>query len=423
MILDLKKVIMKRIMYLVLATVFISSCIKSANDKELPTVIEEPTDTSSVFELKWSDWMYYPKTRAIACSPIVYKDWFIRTGTLDDPPKLVAYDKRSGEKAWEYTHVGKVNSSILASKVLRNRYIGLHLKGLVAINLDNQETDWEIDLKSLGYSGGYYIEEYEGKIYVSITKEILNSNRLQGLIMEVIPETGEYKIIYKTDKGVLSSPMLYRDAQLKLNLIMNEYPGEKGVLPKHSAQNVIRVEVETGREVWRNDSITDFEAGNAILRTINYDNRVFITGGDHSMYGLDIETGKKLWRNEIDERFSIFVTTNHLLKDDRLYVNSVGHDIRCINPETGELIWKKQLGPNCSRNMLYYEKEDWLVYASWGFGSVMALDGFTGELIHREHRFEGRPFLYDMIYDEETDQFFTHTTKHALSFKLNKLKK
>jgi outer membrane protein assembly factor BamB len=104
-----------------------------------------------------------------------------------------------------------------------------------------------------------------------------------------------------------------------------------------------------------------------------------------------------------------------------LYVNNGQEDVTCLDPETGELIWNNPKGgPNCTDNMVYYEKEDLLVFTSWGYGSVMILDALTGETLHREHRFDNSSYNNDVVYDEERDMFFTSTYKHAIGFRVRR---
>jgi outer membrane protein assembly factor BamB len=140
------------------------------------------------------------------------------------------------------------------------------------------------------------------------------------------------------------------------------------------------------------------------------------------MYGFDIQTGEQLWKTSMPgyTQWGIWTKTNHLLKDDRLYVNEGGHQLHCLNPLDGSFIWQNlEDAPNCSDNMLYYEKEDYLVYTSWGLGSVMIVDALTGELVHQE-RSEDSTYNNDPVYDPETDMFFTSTYKNAVGFKINR---
>lgn len=142
------------------------------------------------------------------------------------------------------------------------------------------------------------------------------------------------------------------------------------------------------------------------------------------MFGFDILTGEQLWKTEInpDNPFAIFNKTNHLIHEDRLYVNEGGFYVTCLNPETGDIIWNNEMGgPNSTDNMLYYEKEDLIVFTSWGYGSVMVLDALTGETLHKEKGYDDDTYNNDVVYDEEADIFCTTNYKHAVGFKVKRV--
>jgi len=93
----------------------------------------------------------------------------------------------------------------------------------------------------------------------------------------------------------------------------------------------------------------------------------------------------------------------------------------CINAQTGELIWHNANdASNCANNMVYYK--DMIIIACWGKGSIIILDAFTGELIHKEPGYENSYYRVDAVYDDETDMFYTTTFEHAVAFKINKPK-
>ena len=232
------------------------------------------------------------------------------------------------------------------------------------------------------------------------------------------PYTGQLNSIYETSVGLLSPPSFQTNNQGKVQIIMNEYPWSE--LPEESIQNIFCLDYLSGKENWRNDSISENFRSNIGLNPIIYDNRIVITGGDWSIYAFDVETGEQLWRYEFEYPWSIWVHTNHLINEDRLYVNNAMEDVTCLNPETGDLIWNNpEGGPNCTDNMVYYEKEDYLVFTSWGYGSVMILDALTGETIHRERKYDNSQYNNDVVYDPDLDMFFTSSYKHAIGFKIH----
>ncbi|MDV7399625.1 hypothetical protein RZS08_49885, partial [Arthrospira platensis SPKY1] len=97
------------------------------------------------------------------------------------------------------------------------------------------------------------------------------------------------------------------------------------------------------------------------------------------------------------------------------------HNIWCLDVETGAVIWHNNNdAPNCTPTMTYYQ--DMLVFTSWGYGSIMVLDAFTGKQIHRERSHNGSTFNTDVIYDPQTDMFFTTDYHYAYGFRIRKPK-
>jgi len=340
-------------------------------------------------------------------------------GDLGFPPTIMAFNKDTGEKEWEYTHQGAVQDEIDVSYVFDHIYVGMCSGGLVGIDLETRTTLWEIDLKAMNMTRGYSFEVFEDHLYFNSFWELGNPSQVLTLY-KLDPYTGEMEGVYQTKVGTINPPLFYVDEESTAHVISNEYPSENGA-PQESVQHLVCVNLDTEEEVWRNDYITEFFKSNVIHPCVLYDNRIVITGGDWSIYAFDVQTGARLWRYEFDYPWAIWTKTNHLLYGDRLYVNNSQEDVTCLNPETGELIWNNPKGgPNCTDNMVYYEKEDLLVFTSWGYGSVMVLDALTGETLHREHRYDNSQFNNDVVYDVDRDMFFTSTYKHALGFKVKR---
>jgi len=373
----------------------------------------------TIFEMLWATRIDFDKEIVGTDNTQQYENWVLVGGDIGFPPTLMAFNKETGEKDWEYIHSGAVQDEIDVSIVFQNIYIGMCSGGIVGIDLDTRITLWEINLKAMNLTRGVKFDMFENNLYFRSVWG-LGSESQSTRFYKLNPSTGDYEIVYQTDKGLINPPTFYIDDNSRVNIIFNEYPWEND-LPEKSVQNLIRIDYETGEEIWRKDSISHFFSSNLLHNAVIYDNRIVITGGDWHMYAFDIITGELLWKTSIsdDSPFSIFTKTNHLIYNDRLYVNENGENVTCLNPETGELIWNNPKGgPNCTDNMIYYEKEDLLVFTSWGYGSVMILDALNGETVHRESKYDESQYNNDIVYDEERDMFFTSSYKHAIAFKL-----
>ncbi len=389
----------------------------------LPPVIEPP-EAVEVFETQWETSLNATKEIVGSDFTQFYGDWVLVTGDIDDPFTLMAFNSVTGNKDWTYFNAGMVIDEILTSQVYENLYIAITNKGMVAVNLDSQILEWEIPFHDLKYESNNGNVVHNGYLYHNFSVGGVGLSSEAAAIVRINLGSGTYEELWRENndnKGLKSNspPIIYTSDNGHEIMIFNHRPNA-GISPPEVKQEMVSYDITEGQELWRID-VTDTYASNGLHPPIIYDN-IVITGGDWSMYGFDIQTGEQLWKTSMPgyTQWGIWTKTNHLLKDDRLYVNEGGHQLHCLNPLDGSFIWQNlEDAPNCTDNMIYYEKEDYLVYTSWGLGSIMIVDALTGELIHRE-RSEDSTYNNDPVYDPETDMFFTSTYKNAVGFKVNR---
>ncbi len=389
---------------------------------EITPVVEPPVEEIEVFELQWATSLNIFKEIVNLNNGKEYKDWYIYTGDSGDVPTIMAFNKVTGEKNWEYLHNGIVNSEIDESEVFSNIYLGVCSDGIVAIDIENQELLWELNFDTYDYHRRKSSIVDNGYLYqnVSIGGAGLNSNAAAILKIDIV--TGDLEEAYESAndlEGLKSlSPVVISEMDGNTILYFNERPNAE-LPPQDVRQQIVAYNIDTQEVLWKSD-VTNGFASNSLHPPIIYQDLV-ITGGDWSMYAFDIHTGVQRWKTEVSPESQVgnWTKTNHLIHEDRLYVNQTESHIACLNPLTGDFIWDSTDAPNCTDNMLYYEKEDYLVFTSWGNGSVMILDALTGETIHREHRYDNSQYNNDVVYDEALDMFFTSTYKHAIGFKIN----
>lgn len=397
----------------------ITSLFWACDNSTVPSPV--PINEKFAFELKWASIMDFEKEVVNLSNGISYNDWFIRSGDLGFPAKLMAFNKINGEKDWEYEYKGWDNTEIVMTYLFEDVLICRTGKRIFGFNLDNRTLAWELNLRQLDIRPGIGVIAENNLFYLKADLDFKGANHTQHL-MEFNMFTGDYRIVYsaKANKYLIgiSPPVYYNNAEREL-LIFNEYP-KFSEPPERTAQNMVAIDLQSTEIVWRTENFTESFQTNTLHPPIIYNNKV-ITGGDWSIYGFNANTGKQLWRYKFDYPWGIWNKTNHLIYNDKLYVNNSQHDVTCLNPETGDLIWNNpEGGANCTDNMLYYEKENLLVFTSWGYGSVMILDAFSGKTVHREHRYENSSYNNDVVYDADLDMFFTSTHNHAIGFKVNR---
>jgi outer membrane protein assembly factor BamB len=407
----------------ILIIVTLLTGLMACGDHSMPPDVPTPVQ-DTIFELLWATELK-PGDGIISTDFTQhYKDWVLVTGDLDLPPTISAFNKKTGNKDWEYIHQGAVNNEIDISVIYENIYIAICSHGLVAVDLNKQESIWELDFYPLDYYRENSNTIFDGFLYLNIQIGGAGLDANSAAILKINIKTGEHEKIFEVKKQgenltSLSPPTIWPNSDTNQPLIIfNEYPNAQKP-PQDDEQNIVALDLTTKEVVWRTKKFTENFYSSGLHPPIIYKD-IVITGGDWSIYAFDVKTGKQLWRHAFDYHTGIWTKTNHLIYDDRLYVNNSQHDVTCLNPETGELIWNNPRGgANCTDNMLYYEKEDYLIFTSWGYGSVMILDAFTGKTIHQEEQYENSNYNNDVVYDKDLDMFFTSTYKHAIGFKVN----
>jgi outer membrane protein assembly factor BamB len=399
-----------------------ASCHKEEPMPEPPG----PTPTP-FFEIKWFTRIDSTKEVVGTDNTQHYKEWMIVTGDLSDPPTIIAINKETGKKEWIFVANGINKNKINNAIIYKNLYIGDCSNGFIAIDLDQKRIAWEINLRPISglTSSGLIVKD--GFLYHTMFKNF-STAFAETHVLKINLETGEFStlFLYKgAEESIVSiSPIdFYNDITSGKTYFVYNYSPNSNSSPPKSIQYIEARDLNTMEVLWTT-KVTDYYATNGLHPPVIYKD-IVITGGDWSMYGFDIKTGKQLWKTSIPgyTQFGIWNKTNHLIQGDRLYVNPGGFEVLCLNPATGAIIWNNtQGGPNCTDNMVYYK--DMLLFTSWGYGSVMVLDALTGETLHRERPLppaaSGDTYNNDVVYDPETDMFFTSSYKNAVGFKINK---
>ena len=386
--------------------------------------IGEQEEPPSPLEMQWVTRMDDETEIVNLAQGTIYKNWYLRSGDLNEPPTIMAFNKINGDKDWEIvideldgfeiTHMHQVDDLLICS----NSY------HVFAIELSSKELLWNVRLKDQGTRIGRTTIASNGMLYVKADFSFGSPGQVLHLY-EFDPYTGENQMVYSKppdSTGIYSCspPIIWYHPELEKDiLVFNLYPDTFSP-PEEGAQYVVGVDPDDRYTELFSILVTSKFASNALHPPLLYKNTV-ITGGWDNMYCFDLITHEKKWETSFGYPWSIWNKTNHLLYDDRLYVNNSQFDVTCLNPETGTKIWHNtEDAPNCTDNMVYYEQQNLLVFTSWGLGSVMFLDGLTGRLVHRERKYDNSVFNNDVVYDEELDMFFTSTFKHAMGFKIKR---
>lgn len=402
-------------------TILIFTLVACGDNEIIPP--KESMEEDKVVEIEWASRIELDQS-VVGCDiNQIYKQTLIHFGDLDFPAIIYGHSSTSGERIWKYEYEGWDNTNIDYSYLYENILICVTGKRVFGFDLDKVEQEWEYNLKDRNWLRSTGSVTLNNKFHLVVSENFDPLGGFNQILLEFDIFTGAVveAIKYIPDSigtKTISPPVSDDKGILYFNLYENaEAP------PQDSRQDLVAYDIKSESELWRT-RVIDFFASNSLHPPTIYDNRIVITGGARFMFGFDILTGNQLWKTEInpDNPFSIFNKTNHLIYEDRLYVNEGGFYVTCLNPESGDIIWNNEKGgPNSTDNMLYYEKEDLLVFTSWGYGSVMVLDAITGRTLHRERGYDNDTYNNDVVYDEENDIFCTTSYKHAVGFKVKRI--
>jgi len=402
-----------RFLKFIILTSILYACGNSSEQEE---VVENPP----VFDIQWATLINNEAGLVGSEQQQFYKDHFINYGDIDSTATIYGFNADTGEKDWTHTYRGADDPfKIHWNLRFENLIIASTQNRFFAFNLDTQEIEWQLNINQLHFRPGVHNLAENNMVYFVV--DYFQGTFHEVRLLEFEPYNGDYRNIYTFEDDSLGfknvSPPAYFKKDGEGYLVFNEYEAYDSA-PQFGIQNLTAINLETKERLWHRKNISDAYPSNGLYPPVIHNNTV-ITGGDGTLYAFDLLTGKSKWSFDTGEFTGAWGSTKNLIHNNRLYANPTGFDIYCLNPETGELIWENDVAPNCTDNMLYYEKEDALVFTSWGYGAVMVLDALTGKLIHRETRYASSEYNNDIAYDPVRDLFFTTTYYHAIAFKLN----
>ena len=411
-----------KLMTLLIIIVLFSNCVKKKH--HIPFDDNPPEiNKDTVFELIWET--KFKESTIGSDIHQIWKDYFLVSGDTDKPIKITAYNKKTGKIEWEYNNTTSLKYGIWYSGLIGDIYIGKTGDGVFGYDLTQRQIIWQINFKEKKLSDGWKMTIHGDYIYMPVTWMFGLVNVSDERMIRIDYRTGDMETVYHIKSvdslmDAFSAPVFWTDPETGHDIMyFNNQNWNYSLSPQEISQDMIAVDIETGEVRWCNCEFTPV-ASNGLIHPIIYKDNV-ITGGDWSMYSFDAKTGKQNWKTEFSnlKPWPIWSTAEHLVVENRLYCKDNGQSIWCLNADTGEVIWHNPTdGSNCTPSTVYYK--DMLVYTSWGKGSIMVLDAFTGKRIHRERSHNGSTFNTDVVYDKETDMFFTTDYKYAYGFKIHK---
>ncbi len=262
------------IIFTLLTSLLIGACEKPNPPAPTPPPIDVEQDT--IFELLWATRMDMEKEIVNLANGISYKEWFIYSGDLGNPPTIMAFNKETGNKDWTLIFDQLPGYEIDYMFLSGNFLLARNSCMVFAINLESQKLVWSVNIKNMNMRLGTMNLASNNKLYLEADFGFHSTSQVQHLF-EFDVVNGDYKIVYSISHDTVGSkeisPPVYVSIDNKNIIIFNEYPNADSP-PEDDLQNIVAIDLDNGELIWRTESFTENFYSNALHPPIIYDNRI-----------------------------------------------------------------------------------------------------------------------------------------------------
>jgi outer membrane protein assembly factor BamB len=377
-----------------------------------PMPTPAPVVDASIPKLVWKSIISNELTGSIC--PIVHGDYalFSRSVLSADTEPLIAFDKNTGKKLWEwndYKRKGDLRGYKNTYYAFDNVAVITQGSQVYAIDLKMGKTLWE---NKVGDAALENVTGIGSTIFQEKFKNV-NGSDLPYLAKCDI-RTGQWQTIF-TDSLMLnftqyyniSEPMIDTNGDTLLIFSNTAYrlpgnPGGEASMSFIYSFNVTQNKLNYKKTIFPNKGIND--ASNEILNGRRY------VYGDYSISCYDTKTGEQLWQKK--NLFDVI----KLVADNKIFTISDKGIIKCIDVNTQAELWNLSLdGVNTLSN---FEYANGILYFSSGW--LYAIDATTGkQLWHYADTKNGEArggFILKLNVDKATKRIYIGNNLEALCY-------
>ncbi|MBK6365217.1 MAG: PQQ-binding-like beta-propeller repeat protein [Saprospiraceae bacterium] len=393
---------------------------------------DDPDPINKLVNWKWS-YQTSEYSNELANDPVLYKDWVIIGYGSDyqnrNVPLLIAVDKLTGNKVWQYNHPEEKTSSCKNFK-LHDKFLILRFtERLTCLSLEDRSIVWEKKLTE-NHSLPFAFEIYNDYFYIAEkyydNPDDFPFNDSVTLMRYYIP-TGQTEKLYGERMAINSNKhpeifpaLVYNDGTTDLVIFTRHYLDAGDFHPV----DLLAIDTKTKEVVWKNEAYSPLRSAWNTPPYI-FDGNV-IAASDWSMYSWNAATGNLHWKTELTglNQKAGFSFSGPFLHGNRMYAISNEGKIFCVDSETGLLIWQnvkvgnEDNGPArgpCNRPIVV---DDILFVNAWSDQALVLIDTKTGSQLerHKDAKYNGR----NVLYDEETKTFFVTADEMLRAFTVKK---
>jgi len=417
-----------KMILLLIGLFFLASC-----EKELPIppiVVEPPID--STYILKWSSSMGN-NGYASSSGNFIYKNELV-VGAVDldsvSSSRLIGFDKLNGKKLWEYEFARERGGWRGFGDIVQKDNILLisTLTALFSFDLETRSIIWSLVYKDIGEDGNNTLGIIDDFVYTELSTGIYASIGYQCKLVRFNIFTGQREDVYQYKHPnswsvSYSQPAQYIDpASGDTILLFKRYyssPKDGPKMPSDlCAYNLTKKDV-----LWEKIAFSPLSSSEFYPSNIVGDDALVVS--DNSVYKYNTMTGELLWKRTLGSNpntwLGYFLNAKPTLYEGKLFLQENGKGFYCIDADTGNLLWTNPNGSSSAGDNMIIHK-DMIINNCGGCGRIRGYDLQTGLTFMSQKAPNGNAIETSVVYDHETDTYFTRDFHSAFAFKVKKPK-
>ncbi|MFZ1704739.1 MAG: PQQ-binding-like beta-propeller repeat protein [Saprospiraceae bacterium] len=403
-------------------SLFLTSCIKD------DPIINNPIPIQKIVQWKFNVNLS-EFANELYVDPLLYKEWiligFITDRQTRNLPTFIAFDKKTGEKVWQYVYPGKNTDYIRNMKIFQHLLLVKYTDRIICFNLESRQLVWEkiyhpneksdFPMEIYGeflYQGQEYydnVRDFPFNDSVTLVRYHILSGKLDKLY-------GVRKKASESDYPLLFPSLVVQDGNKELIIFSRYYLS----LNTHKPVDMFAIDIDSKEVVWKDSAYSPYRSS---WNTPPYIfERSVIGASDWSIYSWDAATGKLNWKSELKSlnNQAGFSFSGPFVHGNKVYaIENDGH-MFCLDASTGSIIWQNiNVGANnngpargpCIRPIIV---DDILYVNTWSDQAFILFDANTGKQLerYRDADYNGR----NVLYDEETKTFFVTADDQLRAF-------
>ena len=395
---------------------------------------KEPIISQPPFESKLIQWKFDADIsqyeNEIQANPVLFENWVIialaSINSSPNVPVLVAFNKNTGEKEWEYRHP-EWTPDLLRNMKSKDHYMLLKFRdGIVCLDLHDQSILWQTYIQEnisflypMEIFGDYlYLSEY---FYNNINTLPFNDSvsLMRYHIITGMKEKLFGERIMDDHSPLIHPPVITTVDNAEIAIFTKAYLSSGPT----KFVDMVAINTLTKEIVWKDSAYSHLQSAWNTPPYV-YKNSV-ICASDYSLYSWDVKTGDMLWKTELTGLNQLvgFSFSGPFVHGDRVYAISNQGKVFCVDASNGQLIWQiikvdnadggPAKGP-CNNPLIF---KNYLLVNAWSERALIVFDINTGQEIERwsAAEYNGR----NVIYDEETKTFFVTAYDKLRAFTIN----